>query len=90
MYQGPLDCAKKLYRAHGIKGIFQGQVPTVWRDGVGYGYVVGPAQLCRSSEFIVLMALPASDPTSQHTRLPSNTYAKPRISPVTKSLLSGP
>jgi solute carrier family 25 carnitine/acylcarnitine transporter 20/29 len=37
MYQGPLDCAKKLYRAHGIKGIFQGQVPTVWRDGVGYG-----------------------------------------------------
>jgi solute carrier family 25 carnitine/acylcarnitine transporter 20/29 len=37
LYNGPLDVASKLYRAHGIKGIFQGQVPTIWRDGLGSG-----------------------------------------------------
>ena len=38
-YSGPLDCAVKLYRANGIAGIFKGQVSTMWRDGVGYGWV---------------------------------------------------
>ena len=37
LYEGPLDCARKLYRAHGIRGIFQGQVPTICRDGLGTG-----------------------------------------------------
>lgn len=37
LYEGPLDCAMKLYRANGLRGIFQGQVPTIWRDGLGSG-----------------------------------------------------
>ncbi|WVF67581.1 hypothetical protein IAT40_002339 [Kwoniella sp. CBS 6097] len=38
VYAGPADCAVKLYKnGGGLKGIFKGQVPTMWRDGVGYG-----------------------------------------------------
>ncbi|WVR09523.1 hypothetical protein IAU60_006591 [Kwoniella sp. DSM 27419] len=38
LYNGPLDCAVKLYKdGGGLKGVFKGQVPTMWRDGVGYG-----------------------------------------------------
>ncbi|WWC90590.1 uncharacterized protein L201_005526 [Kwoniella dendrophila CBS 6074] len=38
LYNGPLDCAVKLYKqGGGLKGIFKAQVPTIWRDGVGYG-----------------------------------------------------
>jgi solute carrier family 25 carnitine/acylcarnitine transporter 20/29 len=40
LYNGPLDCVKKLYQANGIAGIYKGQVSTIWRDGVGYGSVV--------------------------------------------------
>lgn len=39
MYNGPLDCARKLYGQAGIAGIFKGQVATILRDGIGYGYV---------------------------------------------------
>jgi solute carrier family 25 carnitine/acylcarnitine transporter 20/29 len=37
LYDGPLDCAVKLYKQGGTGGIFKGQVATMWRDGVGYG-----------------------------------------------------
>ncbi|KAK4685412.1 hypothetical protein P7C73_g4738, partial [Tremellales sp. Uapishka_1] len=38
LYAGPLDCAIKLYRnGGGLKGIYKGQVPTMLRDGLGYG-----------------------------------------------------
>jgi solute carrier family 25 carnitine/acylcarnitine transporter 20/29 len=37
LYDGPVDCLKKLYRANGLAGVFKGQLATVWRDGVGYG-----------------------------------------------------
>ncbi|CAD6569635.1 MAG: hypothetical protein TREMPRED_005358 [Tremellales sp. Tagirdzhanova-0007] len=37
LYDGPLDCAVKLYRAAGLGGVFKGQVSTMWRDGLGYG-----------------------------------------------------
>ncbi|KAL7410622.1 mitochondrial carrier [Mrakia frigida] len=36
-YAGPLDCISKIYKANGLAGIFKGQVPTLWREGVGYG-----------------------------------------------------
>ena len=39
LYNGPLDCAVKLYKRGGLAGVFKGQVSTMWRDGVGYGYV---------------------------------------------------
>ncbi|KAJ9123385.1 hypothetical protein QFC22_001584 [Naganishia vaughanmartiniae] len=37
LYNGPLDCVRKLYAANGLAGVFKGQVSTIWRDGVGYG-----------------------------------------------------
>ncbi|ORX38374.1 mitochondrial carrier domain-containing protein [Kockovaella imperatae] len=37
LYNGPLDCAVKLYRAGGIGMIMKAQVSTIWRDGLGYG-----------------------------------------------------
>lgn len=40
LYDGPLDCAKKLYAREGLKGVFKGQVPTILRDGIGYGWVL--------------------------------------------------
>ncbi|BEI83229.1 hypothetical protein CcaverHIS002_0310970 [Cutaneotrichosporon cavernicola] len=38
LYKGPLDCARKLYAQNGIAGVFKGQVATVCRDGIGYGF----------------------------------------------------
>jgi len=29
----------KLVKSNGIAGVFKGQVPTMFRDGIGYGYV---------------------------------------------------
>ncbi|CDZ97026.1 mitochondrial carrier [Phaffia rhodozyma] len=37
LYLGPWDCAKKLYAHNGLQGIFKGQVPTLIREGLGYG-----------------------------------------------------
>ncbi|TDL24285.1 mitochondrial carrier [Rickenella mellea] len=37
IYSGPLDAVKKIYGAHGIAGIYKGQVPTIAREAVGYG-----------------------------------------------------
>ncbi|KAL1413029.1 Mitochondrial carrier protein ymc2 [Vanrija albida] len=37
IYAGPLDCARKLWAQAGARGLFKGQVATMWRDGVGYG-----------------------------------------------------
>lgn len=36
-FKGPIDCFKKLYRHQGLKGIYQGQVPTLAREIVGFG-----------------------------------------------------
>ncbi len=38
LYAGPVDCVRKLYAANGLRGVFKGQLATVWRDGVGYGW----------------------------------------------------
>ncbi|KAG8960705.1 Mitochondrial carrier protein ymc2 [Tulasnella sp. 419] len=37
LYNGPWDAIKKIYRAHGIQGIYKGQVATLAREAVGYG-----------------------------------------------------
>lgn len=36
-FNGPLDCAKKIYQTDGIKGIYKGLVPTLIRESVGLG-----------------------------------------------------
>ncbi|KZT71732.1 mitochondrial carrier [Daedalea quercina L-15889] len=36
-YSGPWDAIKKIYSAHGIAGIYKGQVVTLWRESLGYG-----------------------------------------------------
>lgn len=40
LYAGPLDCASKIYAQQGIAGIFKGQVPTLMRETIGYGWVI--------------------------------------------------
>jgi len=37
LYKGPIDCVKQIYRADGLRGIYQGQVATVIRELHGYG-----------------------------------------------------
>ena len=36
LYNGPFDAMKKIYTAHGIKGIFKGQKVTFLREATGY------------------------------------------------------
>lgn len=35
-YSGPIDAISQIYRSHGIRGIYKGQMMTVLREGVGY------------------------------------------------------
>jgi len=37
LYNGPWDAVKKIYSAHGIAGIYKGQVATLAREASGYG-----------------------------------------------------
>lgn len=37
LYNGPVDCIKKIYRIDGIKGIYRAQIPTILREAQGYG-----------------------------------------------------
>ena len=37
MYAGPLDAIRKIYSAHGIAGIYKGQMVTLLREATGYG-----------------------------------------------------
>ncbi|PCH36022.1 mitochondrial carrier [Wolfiporia cocos MD-104 SS10] len=36
-YAGPFDAIRKIASAHGIAGIYKGQVVTLWREALGYG-----------------------------------------------------
>jgi solute carrier family 25 carnitine/acylcarnitine transporter 20/29 len=36
VYRGPLDAFRKIYASHGIRGIYKGQVATLYREAVGY------------------------------------------------------
>lgn len=37
IYSGPVDAVKKIASAHGIAGLYKGQVPTLYREAIGYG-----------------------------------------------------
>lgn len=37
LYAGPWDAIRKIYSAHGIVGIYKGQVATLCREASGYG-----------------------------------------------------
>ncbi|CAG8762435.1 6884_t:CDS:2, partial [Dentiscutata erythropus] len=37
LYSGPIDCIKKIYSSHGIRGIYKGQMMTMVREFHGYG-----------------------------------------------------
>jgi len=41
MYQGPLDCAKKIVQQHGVQGLFRGIWPTTIREGIGNAFWFG-------------------------------------------------
>ncbi|KAI9294679.1 mitochondrial carrier [Neoconidiobolus thromboides FSU 785] len=36
-YNGPIDAIKKIYNKEGIRGIYKGQVATIYREFIGYG-----------------------------------------------------
>ncbi|KAH7097225.1 mitochondrial carrier with solute carrier repeats [Auriculariales sp. MPI-PUGE-AT-0066] len=36
LYQGPGDAVRKIAKAHGLAGLYKGQVPTLWREASGY------------------------------------------------------
>ncbi|KAK9727569.1 Mitochondrial carrier protein ymc2 [Basidiobolus ranarum] len=36
-YTGPIDCIRKIYQSHGLRGIYKGQIATVIREFQGYG-----------------------------------------------------
>ncbi|OMH85730.1 putative mitochondrial carrier [Zancudomyces culisetae] len=36
-YKGTLDCVRKIYSEHGLKGVYKGQVATMYREFFGYG-----------------------------------------------------
>ncbi|KZV94646.1 mitochondrial carrier with solute carrier repeats [Exidia glandulosa HHB12029] len=36
IYAGPGDAVKKIVGAHGLAGLYKGQVATLWREGTGY------------------------------------------------------
>jgi len=35
-YKSSMDCIRKIYGQHGIKGLFKGGVPTLWRESLAY------------------------------------------------------
>jgi len=37
IYSGPGDAVKKIVSAHGIAGLYKGQVATLYREAIGYG-----------------------------------------------------
>jgi len=39
LYNGPIDCIKKIYRVGGFKALYRGMGPTIGREGHGMGYV---------------------------------------------------
>jgi len=36
-FKGPIDCMKKIYASQGLRGLYQGQVPTLAREFIGFG-----------------------------------------------------
>lgn len=36
-YKGPMDCAKRIYARHGLRGLFFGYSITLWREVPTYG-----------------------------------------------------
>ena len=36
-YKGPMDCVRHLYRHNGMRGLFLGWWPTVWRESPSFG-----------------------------------------------------
>lgn len=36
-YAGPFDAMRKIWSSHGLRGIYKGQVATLWREASGYG-----------------------------------------------------
>ena len=37
LYSGPADCIRKIYQVDGLRGIYRAQVPTILREGQGFG-----------------------------------------------------
>lgn len=38
LYNGPIDCIKKIYNVAGVRGLYRGLGPTITREGHGMGF----------------------------------------------------
>lgn len=38
LYNGPIDCIRKIYQAGGFKSLYRGLGPTIGREGHGMGF----------------------------------------------------
>lgn len=38
LYNGPIDCIRKIYQAGGFKSLYRGMGPTIGREGHGMGF----------------------------------------------------
>lgn len=49
LYDGPLDCARKVIAQEGLRGLFRGTVATLWRDVPGSGAWFATYEIMRRS-----------------------------------------
>lgn len=49
LYDGPLDCARKVLAKEGMRGLFRGTVATLWRDVPGSGVWFAAYEIVRRS-----------------------------------------
>lgn len=49
LYDGPLDCARKVLAKEGVNGLFRGTVATLWRDVPGSGVWFAAYEIVRRS-----------------------------------------
>lgn len=47
LYKGPLDCANKVFKKEGLRGLFRGTVATLWRDVPGTGFYFAGYEISR-------------------------------------------
>ncbi|RCK55698.1 Carrier protein YMC1, mitochondrial [Candida viswanathii] len=61
VYSGPWDCAKKIYAENGIRGIYKGFGPTLFREAVGLGIYFATYEALVNRELKVHPKLTRSD-----------------------------
>jgi solute carrier family 25 carnitine/acylcarnitine transporter 20/29 len=64
-YKSVPDCAKKIYKGHGMTGMFRGQTATMLRDSWGYGVYFAVYEVLKNWKYPI-----QPDGTREHPPLP--------------------